>query len=85
MQVRLSSHAEREMKRRAIPLSMVQQILDSPEQTLQSASGGQIYQSRVEMEGKPYVVRVIVSESKEPPVVVTVYRSSKVAKYWRRP
>jgi hypothetical protein len=37
------------------------------------------------MEGKPYVVRVIVSERKEPPVVVTVYRSSKVAKYWRRP
>jgi len=30
-----------------------------------------------------YLLRVIVGESTTPPTVITAYRSSKVAKYWR--
>jgi len=30
-----------------------------------------------------YLVRVVVAMGKDPPVVVTVYRTSKVEKYWR--
>jgi hypothetical protein len=28
-------------------------------------------------------LRVIVAVDKDPPVIVTVYRTSKIAKYWR--
>lgn len=77
----LSKHAEQEMKKRGIPRDIVQRVLDSPDRKLATGTGEQIYQSAVEMQGKAYVVRVIVSEEKEPPVVVTVYRSSKLAKY----
>ena len=31
------------------------------------------------------LVRVMVNESVDPPVVVTVYRTNKIAKYWRKP
>jgi hypothetical protein len=32
-----------------------------------------------------YLVRAIIATDKEPPVVITVYRTSKVQKYWRQP
>ncbi len=32
-----------------------------------------------------YLLRVMVNESVDPPVVVTVYRTNKIAKYWRKP
>jgi len=43
-----------------------------------------VYQSQVEL-GTPkrYLLRVFVSETESPAVVVTVYRTSKIAKYWR--
>ena len=40
------------------------------------------YQSHVTINNKPYLLRVMVEESKQPPVVVTVYRTSKISKYW---
>jgi len=33
---------------------------------------------------KRYLVRVMVEQGKVPPVVVTVYRSSKIEKYWKQ-
>jgi hypothetical protein len=40
------------------------------------------YQSRVTLAEKPYLLRVMVDETKQPAVVVTVYRTSKIDKYW---
>ena len=42
------------------------------------------YQSRVEINQKPYLVRVMVNETAKPAKVVTVYRTSKINKYWKR-
>ena len=42
------------------------------------------YQSRMTINAKPYLVRVMVEEGKQPPVVVTVYRTSKIGKYWKQ-
>jgi len=30
-------------------------------------------------------LRVMVNETMDPAIVVTVYRTSKVSKYWRKP
>lgn len=32
---------------------------------------------------KQYLLRVVVNDVVDPAVVVTVYRTSKIAKYWR--
>lgn len=47
--------------------------------------GRAVYQSRFQIGDPPktYLVRVFVDVDVIPPVVVTVYRTSKVAKYWR--
>ena len=43
------------------------------------------YQSRAEIDGKRYLLRAMVNETVSPHVVVTVYRTSKISKYWRKP
>jgi hypothetical protein len=40
-------------------------------------------QSRVVFEGGPCLVRVFVDVDRTPAEVVAVYRTSKIAKYWR--
>jgi hypothetical protein len=41
------------------------------------------YQSTVEFGQRQYLVRVMVNETANPPIVVTAYRTSKIAKYWK--
>ena len=43
------------------------------------------YQSRQDIGGKMFLVRVIVDRAVDPAVVVTVYRTTKLQKYWRAP
>jgi len=84
MRFRLSQHAEWELVRRQIPRNLLEAVLEKSEQRLPEAGGKEIYQSRVASRGgKMYLLRVIVSADKVPPVVVTVYRTSKIEKYWR--
>jgi hypothetical protein len=33
-------------------------------------------------DGKMYLLRVVVAEDEQLPVIVTVYRTSKIEKYW---
>ncbi len=56
-----------------------------PEQMDMIREGRAVYQSRFEM-GEPlkiYILRVFVDIDRKPPYVVTVYRTSKIEKYWR--
>jgi hypothetical protein len=42
-----------------------------------------IHQSRLRFEdGKMYLLRVVVAEDEQPPVIISVYRTSKIEKYW---
>jgi hypothetical protein len=79
-----SRHAQEEMVRRGIAQALVDDVLRSPEQVVPEQNGRVAYQSRVEMDrGQIFLLRVLVAESADPAVVVTVYRTSKIAKYWR--
>lgn len=81
---RLSPHAEWQLARRRIPLELLEQVLHRPEQAIAESGGKRILQSRLAFpDGKVLLLRAVVVEDKDPPVVVTVYRTSKIAKYWR--
>jgi hypothetical protein len=81
---RLSSHGLQEMARRGVLRQVVVDILAQPEPVVPGRDNRTIYQSRWDSEeGKTYLVRVVVDEQIDPPVVITVYRTSKVQKYWR--
>lgn len=53
-----------------------------PEQVMSSVNQRKVFQSRVVADGKQYLVRLVVEDWRQPPVVVTVYRTSKIEKYW---
>jgi hypothetical protein len=49
----------------------------------ESHLGRWIYQSQVRFgDGRIYLLRVVVAEEEQPPVIITVYRTSKIEKYW---
>ena len=80
----LTDHATLEMMRRGLSASVIRQILDRPEQRIPVRPGRDILQSKLDMEGKTYLVRVIVDVDRTPAEVVTAYRTSKIEKYWRK-
>jgi len=81
--VRFSDHARVEIVRRGIPYEVVERVLNNPEQVVPEHGGLAARQSRVESDGKQYLVRVVVAERPDATVVVTVYRTSRIGKYWR--
>ncbi|MDO9371961.1 MAG: DUF4258 domain-containing protein [Gammaproteobacteria bacterium] len=86
MKFRLSKHALEELGRRDIPRDLLEQVLQNPQQILPERGGKKIYQSQVEFGGgKIFLLRAIVKDEIEPAVVITVYRTSKIEKYWRQP
>ena len=70
------------MTRRGIPLAVVESVVESPQQKVPEHDEV-CYQSQVEINQKKYLVRVMVNETATPPKVVTVYRTSKINKYWK--
>lgn len=80
----ISTHAAQEMERRGISLDMVERVLETPEQVVPGRFGKKVYQSQVDFGGgRIYLIRAIVDEESDPATLVTVYRTSKIAKYWR--
>ena len=63
----ITPHAAFEMERRKVTEATVRDVL----------------QSRAQFAGKTYLVRVFVYVDRNPAEVVTVYRTGRIAKYWR--
>jgi hypothetical protein len=82
---RLTDHASLEMKRRNITETEIAQVLSTPEQIETIRLGRAVYQMRFELGQPPktYLLRVFVDIDRQPPEVVTAYRTSKIDKYWR--
>ena len=79
----LTQHARKEAARRGIPREWLDETLANPEQVVDASGGRKAWQSRFDSDGRTYLLRVIVEEKDARPVVVTVYRTSRVEKYWR--
>lgn len=80
-----TEHALIEMARRDISQEHVRNVLANPEQTEIVREGRTVYQAKYNMGEPPkvYILRVFVDIDGTPPHVVTVYRTSKIEKYWR--
>ena len=85
VEYRLTEHAQLEMLRRRIAEQEVARVLSMPEQVLYVSQSRYIYQARIDFgtPSRPYLLRVFVDIDRKPPEVVTVYRTSKIDKYWR--
>lgn len=79
----ITDHAAFEMERRNITSELIRSVITNPEQRIGIRKGREVFQSRIRMEGKPYLIRVFIDIDRVPAEVVTVYRTRKIEKYWR--
>ena len=80
----ITNHAAVQMRRREIDVADVRAILHDPEQVLEVRPGRVVLQSRVMVDNRSQLVRLFVDVDESPVRVVTVYRTSKIDKYWSR-
>ena len=84
MNFNISDHARQEMLRRSISLEHLETLLRSPQQVIPERSGRKVYPSQIDFGGgKIFLLRAIVDDTIEPVTVITVYRTTKINKYWR--
>lgn len=80
----LSSHAIEQIEARGILESDVWKVIHSPQQTIEAKPDKRILQSILSSkEGKKHLIRVFVNVLKNPKLVITVYKTSKIDKYWQ--
>lgn len=82
----VSAHAVMQTQRRGITIDLLHLVLTRPEQRWQVRPGRDVFQSRIQgppPSGRPFLARVFVDVDRIPPLVVTAYLTSHVARYWR--
>ena len=84
MRFEFSQHAKEGLIERGIPQNLIESVLHAPQQILPEYGGRRAYQSIVtSLTGTRLLLRAIVEDDVEPAMVVTVYWTRKIAKYWR--
>ena len=86
MNIIITDHAKFEAGRRNIPEELIRSVIESPQQKLPSKNGRVIVQSKYndEGEGKEMILRVVGTASAGEFKVITVYKTSKIDKYWEK-
>ncbi len=79
-----SARTRFEMRRRGIRPSEVIRTIHHPGQVLPSLKGREIYQRLIGRGGR-LLLRVVVKQATNAYHVITAYKTTKIAKYWRTP
>ena len=64
----------------------MRKVLEEPDQVDEVRPDRRVYQSKIKLKdsNRTYLIRVFIDIDREPIEVVTVYRTSKIEKYWRK-
>lgn len=76
--VRMTDHAVWQAQRRAIDLEIALSVVNTPGQIVPVRE----FRQSITDDGR--LLRVLVDLTDQEPVVVTMYRTSKLEKYWKR-
>jgi hypothetical protein len=75
-----SRHALEQAKNRNILERFIKEVVENPGKIIDYDECIKIYQSIIKLE-KPYLLRVFINTCKEPWLIITVYKTSKIEKY----
>ena len=80
----LSRHAREQMSRRGINHDTVMMVVSCPDQTIADNETPTkiVYQSLIHEDNRMFLLRVFVETDKHPNVILTVYKTSKISKYY---
>lgn len=76
-----SHHALEQIEIRGLNLVVVEDVLNFPSKVVMEENRVSVYQKLVIESNKEYLYRVFVNTDKKPPMVITVYKTSKIDKY----
>jgi hypothetical protein len=79
----ISKHAVEEMARRQISLEQLESLMNHPDQIVEAHGGLVCYQCLSTKNGKPGLLRAIINDASNPKNIVTIYRTTKIKKYWK--
>jgi hypothetical protein len=78
-----SQHAEEQLVRRGIDRNLVMTVIENPEEVIENDEQDVvIYQSIIKESGQLFLLRVFVNKNKQPMVIVTLYKTTKISKYY---
>lgn len=78
----ISEHAQEQIVDREVPPELFEQVLRNPEQIITRPDARFTLQSRVKWQGRDYLLRIVAATDVDPVVIVTVYFTSRIEKYW---
>ena len=84
MEYVFSNHAKVEIERRKLPLDLITSVIENPQQVISKFNDRKAFQSKsIWNDGREFILRVIIDDTVVPAIVITVYKTSKIYKYWR--
>ena len=81
MTFRYSLHSIEQIKIRGLSIALIEEILNTPDNVINNSKGVDVYQKLVIENNISYLYRVFVNTIKQPPMIITAYKTSKVNKY----
>ena len=76
-----SEHANQQIAARNLNMQLIVDAIAAPD-FIQEEDGLTVYMKVVIEVQKSYLLRIFINKNKEPNVVVTVYKTSKIKKYY---
>ena len=82
--LRFTIHAEIQIAVRRIPYDIVRRTIEIPQQRIPSILGRYVYQSRYfdTLHQQEMLMRVVIEPQDEDMVVISVYNTSRIMRYW---
>ena len=86
MELIVTDHARFEAQRRHIDLDLALSIIGNPQQKIPSRKNRAVLQGRHydNIENKEMLLRAIVEPAGDTLKVISIYKTSRIAKYWAR-
>jgi predicted oxidoreductase len=81
MSFQYSKHSLEQIKLRELDQDIIDDLLDRPDQIIKRDKHSVFFQKLVREGNKHYLYRVLVNTEKQPQMVITAYKTSKIEKY----
>lgn len=81
MEFEFSKHALNQIEHRSLSKEMVLSIVLQPDSVVDQDKTTRIYSKLVDTDSKIYLYRVFVNYLKDPLIIITAYKTSKIEKY----
>lgn len=81
MTMEFSKHALRQLEARNITKEFILFVIQYPDHILHQDISTIIFEKLIDDPEKPYLYRVFVNSTKNPQLIITAYKTSKIDKY----